>query len=118
MTAIDCILSVGRGNALTCVLTPMKSVVNAVTNILDDVRSHSRQYSDPEGVHALEDYVEATLSNLVAASKTHATSLGLSPVSLLDVAASHVSAAVTERGPRNGMEPEGKGTGTGKRDNV
>ena len=98
LTAIDSLLSAGRGNAPTRVLTPMKSVVNAVTNILDDVRSHSRRYSDPEGVHALEDRVEATLSNLVVASKTHATSLGLSPVSLLDAAASHVSAAVTELG--------------------
>jgi hypothetical protein len=98
LTAIDSLLSAGRGNAPTRVLTPMKSVVNAVTNILDDVRSHSRRYSDPEGVHALEERVEATLSNLVAASKTHATSLGLSPVSLLDAAASHVSAAVTELG--------------------
>jgi protein SPA2 len=49
-------------------------------------------------VHALEERVEATLSNLVTASKTHATSSGLSPVSLLDAAASHVSAAVTELG--------------------
>jgi len=76
----------------------MKSVVNAVTNILDDVRSHSQRQLDPEGVQALEERVEATLSNLVAASKTHATSSGLSPVSLLDAAASHVSAAVTELG--------------------
>jgi len=76
----------------------MKSVVNAVTNIIDDVRTQSRRHSDPEGVRALEERVEATLSNLVAASKTHATSSGLSPVSLLDAAASHVSAAVTELG--------------------
>jgi hypothetical protein len=76
----------------------MKSVVNAVTNILDDVRLHSRRHSDPEGVQALEERVEATLSNLVAASKTHATSSGLSPVSLLDAAASHVSASVTDLG--------------------
>ena len=76
----------------------MKSVVNAVTNILDDVRTHSRRHSDPEAVRTLEERVEATLSNLVAASKTHATSSGLSPVSLLDAAASHVSAAVTELG--------------------
>ena len=98
LTAIDSLLSAGRGNAPTRVLTPMKAVVNAVTNILDDVRSHSRRYSDPEGVHALEERVEATLSNLVTASKTHATSSGLSPVSLLDAAASHVSAAITELG--------------------
>ena len=76
----------------------MKSVVNAVTTILDDVRSHTRRHSDPEGLRALEERVEATLSNLVTATKTHATSSGLSPVSLLDAAASHVSAAVTELG--------------------
>jgi protein SPA2 len=98
LTAIDSLLSAGRGNAPTRVLTPMKAVVNAVTNVLDDVRSHSRRYSDPEGVRALEERVEATLSNLVTASKTHATSSGLSPVSLLDAAASHVSAAITELG--------------------
>ena len=98
LTAVDSLLSAGRSNAPTRVLTPMKSVVNAVTNILDDVRTNSRRNSDPEGVRALEERVEATLSNLVAASKTHATSSGLSPVSLLDAAASHVSAAVTELG--------------------
>ncbi|KAI0262608.1 hypothetical protein BC834DRAFT_925199 [Gloeopeniophorella convolvens] len=98
LTAIDSLLSAGRSNAPTRVLTPMKSVVNAVSTILDDVRSHARRRSDPEGLHALEDRVEATLSNLVAASKTHATSSGLSPVSLLDAAASHVSAAITELG--------------------
>lgn len=98
LTAIDSLLSAGRSNAPTRVLTPMKSVVNAVTTILDDVRSHSRRYPDPEGVHSLEERVEATLSNLVTASKTHATSSGLSPVSLLDAAASHVSAAITELG--------------------
>jgi hypothetical protein len=67
-----------------------------VTNILDDVRSHSGWHSDLERAHALKGRVEATLSNLVTASKTHATSSGLSPVSLLDAAAGHVSAAVKE----------------------
>jgi len=95
-TAIDTLLFTGRSNAQSRVLTPMTSVVNAVTNILDSMRSHSRRQLDPEGVQALEERVEATLSNLVTASKTHATSSGLSPVSLLDAAAGHVSAAVTE----------------------
>ena len=98
LTAIDSLLSSGRSNAPTRVLTPMKSVVNAVSTILEDVRSHTRRHSDPEGVRALQERVEATLSNLVTATKTHATSSGLSPVSLLDAAASHVSAAVTELG--------------------
>jgi protein SPA2 len=97
-TAIDSLLLAGRSSALTRVFTPMISVVNAVTNILDDVRSHSRWHLDPESVHALEERVEATLSNLISVSKTHATSSGVSPVSLLDAAAGHVSAAVTELG--------------------
>ena len=69
------------------VLPPMKSVVNAVTDILGGVRSNSRRHSDPAGVHAPEERVKATLSSLVAASETHATSAGLSPVDLLDTAA-------------------------------
>jgi hypothetical protein len=95
-TAIDSLLLAGRSSAPTCVLTPMTSVVNAVTNILDDVRSHSQWHLDPESVHALEERVEVTLSNLVSVSKTHATSSGISPVSLLDTAAGHVFAAVIE----------------------
>jgi protein SPA2 len=49
-------------------------------------------------VHTLEECVEVTLSNLIIATKTHTTSSGLSPVSLLNAAASHVSAAITELG--------------------
>lgn len=82
----------------------MKSVVNAVSTIIEDVRmfehrpSQDRADVDPDALRSLRDRVEATLSNLVTASKTHATSSGMSPVSLLDAAASHVSATVTEIG--------------------
>ncbi|KAG2015810.1 hypothetical protein CC2G_009047 [Coprinopsis cinerea AmutBmut pab1-1] len=101
MTAIDALLTAGRSNAPTRVLTPMKTVVNAVTNIVEDVRSFERKPNrDPEvdvdALRALRDRAEATLSNLVAATKTHATSHGMSPVSLLDAAASHVSTTITE----------------------
>lgn len=105
LTAIDNLLSAGRSNAPTRVLTPMKAVVNAVSAIVDDVRAYERRprrdrapEADLDLLHALRERAEATLGNLVAASKTHATSSGLSPVSLLDAAASHVSAAVTEIG--------------------
>jgi hypothetical protein len=82
LTAIDSLLSAGRPNAPTRVLTSMKSVVDAVTTVLDDVRFHLRRHLDLEGVRALEGRVEATLSNLAVASKTHATNSGLSPVDL------------------------------------
>ncbi|KAG6879161.1 hypothetical protein C0992_004694 [Termitomyces sp. T32_za158] len=104
LSAVDALLTAGRSNAPTRVLAPMKSVVNAVTAIIDDVRAWERRPQrersdvDPEALGYLCERAEATLSNLVAASKTHATSSGLSPVSLLDAAASHVSTTVTEIG--------------------
>ena len=82
----------------------MKSVVNAVSAITEDVRLFERRPQrersdvDQDVLRALRERAEATLSNLVTASKTHATSSGMSPVSLLDAAASHVSATVTEIG--------------------
>lgn len=80
----------------------MKAVVDAVSSIIEDARSYDlRQRSDDPPVdwatvEGLCDRAQATLSNLVTATKTHATSYGLSPVSLLDAALSHVSASVTE----------------------
>lgn len=81
----------------------MKAVVDAVSAIIEDARSYDlRQRAaadvpvDYAAVENLCDRAQATLSNLVTATKTHATSYGLSPVSLLDAALSHVSASVTE----------------------
>lgn len=82
----------------------MKAIVNAVSVILEDIRlfelrpQRERSDVDPEALQSLSERAEATLSNLVTASKTHATSSGMSPVSLLDAAASHVAATVTEIG--------------------
>jgi hypothetical protein len=104
VSAIDSLLTAGRSNAPTRVLTPMKSVVNAVSAIVEDVQLFERRPQrersdvDQDVLSSLRERVEATLSNLVTASRTHATSFGMSPVSLLDAAASHVSATVTEIG--------------------
>ena len=103
-SAIDDLLTAGRSNAPTRVLTPMKSVVHAVTNIIEDVKNFERRPQrdrsdvDADTLRSLQDRAGATLSNLVAATKTHATSSGMSPVSLLDAAASHVSLTITEIG--------------------
>ncbi|KAJ7128977.1 hypothetical protein C8R43DRAFT_1026667 [Mycena crocata] len=104
LSGIDSLLTAGRSNAPTRVLTPMKAVVNAVSAIVDDVRAfearpaRERSDVDVDALAALRERAEATLSNLVTAGKTHATSAGMSPVSLLDAAASHVAATVTEIG--------------------
>ena len=104
VSSIDSLLTAGRSNAPTRVLQPMKGVVNAVAALSDDVRAFERRPQrergevDADALQALRERLDATLSNLVQAAKTHATSAGMAPVSLLDAAASHVSATVTELG--------------------
>lgn len=100
ISSIDSLLAAARSNAPTRILIPMKTVVTSTSAIIDDVRAYesrpTREDVDIDSLRALHERVEVTLSNLVAVSKTHATSSGMSPVSLLDAAASHVSATVTE----------------------
>lgn len=102
LSSIDLLLTAGRSSTPTRVYAPMKTVVNAVHAIIDDVRSvearprKERLDYELEDLQALRERTDMTLSNLVAAARTHAASLGMSPVSLLDAAASHVSSAVTE----------------------
>lgn len=100
ISSIDSLLAAGRSNAPTRILIPMKAVITSTSTIIEDVRTYesrpTRVDVDIDALHTLRERAEATLSNLVAVSKTHATSSGMSPVSLLDAAASHVSSTVTE----------------------
>ncbi|KAH7098298.1 hypothetical protein BKA62DRAFT_376181 [Auriculariales sp. MPI-PUGE-AT-0066] len=95
-SALDSLLTTGRSNAPSRVLQSMKSVVDAVTAILEDVAQSPQAQDGP--TQALRDRCQATLNNLLTAARTHATSYGMSPVSLLDAAASHVAHSVTELG--------------------
>jgi len=102
VSSMDSLLTAGRTNSPTRVLTPMKALVNAVSAIVEDVRQYERKPRsanvDLEVLRSLRERAEATLSNLVQATRTHATSSGMAPVSLLDAAASHVSSTITEIG--------------------
>ncbi|KAJ7814632.1 hypothetical protein B0H14DRAFT_3878644 [Mycena olivaceomarginata] len=73
------------------------AVDSAVFSIVDDLRALEgwRAHERPAVVDLLTVRVAVTLRNLIAASKTHATSASVSPVSLLDATASHV-AVITE----------------------
>ncbi|KAI6115974.1 hypothetical protein F5141DRAFT_1100060 [Pisolithus sp. B1] len=100
ISSIDSLLAAARSNAPTRILVPMKTVVTSTSAIIDDVRAYesrpTREDVDLDNLRSLRERAEVTLSNLVAVSKTHAISSGMSPVSLLDAAASHVSVTVTE----------------------
>lgn len=104
LSAIDLLLAAGRSATPSRVYSPMKSVINSVHAIIDDTEKyeiHARRDRldvDVDDLQALRERAEVTLSNLATAVKTHGTSLGMSPVSLLDAAASHVSSTITEIG--------------------
>lgn len=80
----------------------MRAVVSAVDKIDHDVQAVDNRrilalpLSDQERLQSIKANTNATLSNLMTASKNHATSFGVSPVSLVDAAASHLSTAVID----------------------
>lgn len=71
--------------------TPLSQMQSPTSSVSGDIMS------SPEKQQArLKSRVSATANNLITAAKNHASSNGLSPVSLLDAAASHLSTAVVE----------------------
>ena len=95
--AIDGLLHSAREDELNAVLSDVKPVAIAVRDIIIDLGD--TQSSQDEATlqrHKLKAKVSATANNLVTASKNFAMSKGLSPVSLLDAAASHLTSSVVE----------------------
>ncbi|KAL4930000.1 putative cell polarity protein [Aspergillus undulatus] len=92
--SIDELLRVARSEDHQQVMQQIKAVVIAVRHVLQDVQFGQRSES-PECAKATRK-VSATANNLITASKNFANSSGLSPISLLDAAASHMSTAVIE----------------------
>ncbi|KAL2803161.1 hypothetical protein BJX63DRAFT_437222 [Aspergillus granulosus] len=92
--SIDELLRVARSDEHQLVMQHVNSVVIAVRYILQDAqpaqRSESLDY--PKATRK----VAATANNLITASKNFASSNGVSPVSLLDAAASHLATGVIE----------------------
>jgi hypothetical protein len=108
--SIDELLQVARRLDPEQVLESMKHVVKCVRAITGDIDSTplSQMQSPNSSINGdgnmppekqqakLKARVSATANNLITASKNHASSGGLSPVSLLDAAASHLSTSVIE----------------------
>lgn len=119
--SIDELLQMARSSDSDKFLNAMKSVIVNIRHITNDleasglanVNSMASEVRSPIGrggvseagstnskgpptVPRLKAKVSATANNLITACKNHAAASGLSPVSLLDAAASHLSTAVVE----------------------
>lgn len=108
--SIDELLQMARRANSEQTLEGMRHVVKCVRAITGDIDNTSLSQiqsptssvsgdmlANPERQQAkLKSRVSATANNLITATKNHVASGGLSPVSLLDAAASHLSTAVVE----------------------
>ena len=96
--ALDDVLRTARVGEPQTVLESMKMVVHAVKHISRDVNDSPTPMNDEtvQQRDKLRTKVSATANNFITASKNFALSKGLSPVSLLDAAASHLASAVVD----------------------
>ena len=95
--AIDELLQSARGDEPNAVLACVKPVVIAVRDItidLGDVKSSQDEAIQQK--QKLRVIVSATANNLITAARNFAMSRGLSPVSLLDAAASHLTSSIID----------------------
>ncbi|KAE8148324.1 hypothetical protein BDV25DRAFT_158534 [Aspergillus avenaceus] len=95
--SIDELIRIARLDDYNLVMQQTKAIVIAVRHVLRDVDLASER-DDGLSAHCKRATrkVSATANNLITASKNFSSSRGLSPVSLLDAAASHLSTAVVE----------------------
>ncbi|OAT09204.1 cell polarity protein [Blastomyces gilchristii SLH14081] len=96
--SIDELLRTARISEPAQVLEQMKAVVFAVRYITRDIENAQGSGADEhtQSRSRAKARVSATANNLITASKNFANSNGMSPVSLLDAAASHLTAAIIE----------------------
>ncbi|KAJ4295906.1 component of the polarisome [Collariella sp. IMI 366227] len=94
--AIDEILQRARADSPERVIDAMKAVVVSVRRITKDIDGSAQNGELAMQHQKLKSRVSSTANNLITASKNFAHSAGISPVFLVDVAASHLVAAVVE----------------------
>lgn len=95
--SIDELLRTARTEDPARVIDFMKSVVVNVRRITQDIDEGPLSNGELAQQQAkLKSRVSATANNLITASKNFAAANGLSPVSLLDAAASHLTSAIVE----------------------
>lgn len=88
--SIDELLRTARGINFGQSLEQVKSVVVATRALTQDIQENN------EELVRIKAQISATANNLTTAAKNHSAGCGLSPVSLVDAAASHLTASVIE----------------------
>jgi len=94
--SIDELLRTARSEHPEKVVEYMKNVILCVRSITQDMDESAANGELAAEQAKLKSRISATANNLITASKNFASAKGLSPVSLLDAAASHLTTSVVE----------------------
>lgn len=97
--SIDGLLQAARSSAPSGVLPAMKAIVEAITDIGEDVKGFEARPNldvDVSRLESLKHESTTRLNLLMQAARNHAMASGLSPISLIDGAAGHLSSNVIE----------------------
>ncbi|CDM33505.1 hypothetical protein DTO013E5_7368 [Penicillium roqueforti] len=95
--SVDELLRVARFEESHVVLQHIKMVIVTVRHILQDVEYSSIPVDGSAALRAkVKGQVSTTANNMITATRNFASSGGLSPVSLLDAAASHLCTAIVD----------------------
>ncbi|KAL0935089.1 cell polarity protein [Colletotrichum truncatum] len=95
--AIDELLQRARSDDPDKVVDAMKQVVVSVRRITKDIDEAAQTNEDlMQQRSKLKGKISSSANNLITSSKNYAASAGISPVSLLDAAASHLVAAIVD----------------------
>jgi hypothetical protein len=94
--AIHDLLQKARQESPDTVIDAMKSVVVSVRSITRDLDEATPQSRDLQQQAKLKARVSSTANGLITATRNFAASAGISPVSIIDAAASNLTAAIVE----------------------
>ncbi|KOS19136.1 Uncharacterized protein ESCO_000333 [Escovopsis weberi] len=94
--AVDELLRSAREESPDEVTEAMKSVVVSVRRITRDIDESTPHGNEPNQRGKLRAKVSATANSLITTCKNFASSAGITPVLLVDAAASHLSVAVVD----------------------
>ncbi|CAO3624788.1 unnamed protein product [Mucor hiemalis] len=95
---IDNLLTVARSSNPSQVINVMKNIVTVCRCITEDVETQEETLftETKNSLYNLKTRFSASLSDLLIAGKYHASGMGISPVSLLDRLAGHLTSVIVE----------------------
>ncbi|KAG1048132.1 hypothetical protein G6F43_009456 [Rhizopus delemar] len=104
--SIDDLLSTARSSSPINVIQVMKTIVTICKSITEQVETSESRLSNETKytLYELKTRFSTALSDLLVAAKHHANGKGLSPVSLLDCSAGHLTAVVIDLAKLLGMK--------------